>query len=110
MAFASNLEARGVPIRVSNTEASKTVRRIPAWLYAVVAAALLVPLAWWPLRHFLATEPAPPVRPTVAAPAAVEPAAQTVQGMPPVTDPKNLYSETAAGKLSPAVDGALERV
>jgi len=34
----------------------------------------------------------------------------TVPGMPPVTDPTNLYSETAAGKLSPAVQGALQRV
>src|SRR5678809_41486 len=30
--------------------------------------------------------------------------------MPPVPDPSNLYSETVAGKLSPAVAGALERV
>ena len=30
--------------------------------------------------------------------------------MPPVVDPTNLYSETAAGKLSPAVQGALPRV
>ena len=30
--------------------------------------------------------------------------------MPPVADPTNLYSETAAGKLSPAVQGALQRV
>ena len=29
----------------------------------------------------------------------------TVPGMPPVVDPTNLYSETAAGKLSPAVAG-----
>jgi YVTN family beta-propeller protein len=35
---------------------------------------------------------------------------ETVPGMPPVVDPKNLYSETAAGKMSPAVAGALERV
>jgi YVTN family beta-propeller protein len=35
---------------------------------------------------------------------------ETVSGMPPVVDPRNLYSETAAGKLSPAVAGALERV
>ena len=33
-----------------------------------------------------------------------------VPGMPPVPDPTNLYSETAAGKLSPAVAGALPRV
>src|ERR1700692_578099 len=31
-------------------------------------------------------------------------------GMPPVVDPSNLYSETGAGKLSPAVAGALPRV
>jgi YVTN family beta-propeller protein len=34
----------------------------------------------------------------------------TVPGMPAVVDPANLYSETAAGKLSPAVKGALPRV
>jgi YVTN family beta-propeller protein len=37
-------------------------------------------------------------------------AVETVPGMPPVVDPANLYSEAAAGKLSPAVQGALERV
>jgi YVTN family beta-propeller protein len=31
-------------------------------------------------------------------------------GMPPVVDPANLYSETAAGHLSPVVSGALPRV
>jgi DNA-binding beta-propeller fold protein YncE len=30
--------------------------------------------------------------------------------MPPLVDPKNVYSETAAGKLSPATAGALTRV
>ena len=34
----------------------------------------------------------------------------TVPGMPPVIDPTNLYSETAAGKFSAAVRGDLERV
>ncbi|MDB5944060.1 MAG: hypothetical protein JWQ13_3626 [Ramlibacter sp.] len=38
------------------------------------------------------------------------PAVQTVPGMPAVVDRNNLYSEIAAGKLSPAVAGALERV
>jgi YVTN family beta-propeller protein len=37
-------------------------------------------------------------------------AVATVPGMPPVVDPENLYSETAAGKLSPAAAGALPRV
>lgn len=34
----------------------------------------------------------------------------TVPGMPPVPDPRNAYSETAAGKMSPAVAGHLERI
>ena len=37
-------------------------------------------------------------------------ALDTVPGMPPVVDPTNLYSETRAGALSPAVAGALPRV
>ena len=31
-------------------------------------------------------------------------------GMPPVIDPRNVYSESTAGKLSPATEGALPRV
>ena len=38
------------------------------------------------------------------------PAIATVDGMPAVLDSRNLYSEAAAGHLSPAVTGALERV
>ena len=34
----------------------------------------------------------------------------TVPGMPPVPDPRNVYSETAAGKFAPAVAGARERI
>ncbi|MER3447756.1 MAG: hypothetical protein C4291_13385 [Candidatus Dadabacteria bacterium] len=34
----------------------------------------------------------------------------TVPGMPPVVDPNNLYSEASAGRLSPAVADALQRV
>jgi YVTN family beta-propeller protein len=50
----------------------------------------------------------------LVAPAAAQgtapPAVQTVEGMPPVKDPANLYSETGAGMLSPAAAGALPRV
>jgi YVTN family beta-propeller protein len=46
---------------------------------------------------------------TAAAPAAA-PMVQTVPGMAPVPDRHNLYSETGAGKMSPNVAGALERV
>jgi YVTN family beta-propeller protein len=35
---------------------------------------------------------------------------ETVAGMPAVTDPTNLYSDTASGKVSSAVQGALTRV
>jgi YVTN family beta-propeller protein len=38
------------------------------------------------------------------------PEIETVAGMPAVTDPNNLYSDTAPRKLSPAVQGALTRV
>jgi YVTN family beta-propeller protein len=34
----------------------------------------------------------------------------SLPGMPPVVDPSNLYSEAAAGRLSPATFGALPRV
>ncbi|MBF5008706.1 YncE family protein [Burkholderia pseudomultivorans] len=34
----------------------------------------------------------------------------TVPGMPPVVNPQNLYSEAAAGHMSPAVAGALPRI
>lgn len=43
---------------------------------------------------------------TSAAPAAIVP----VPGMAPVPDPRNLYSETAAGKVDAALGGDLERV
>ena len=49
-----------------------------------------------------------PVAPPAAAPAA--PAIATVPGMPSVIDPSNLYSETGATKMSPAVAGDLPRV
>ncbi len=35
---------------------------------------------------------------------------ETIPGMPPVVDPRNLYSETRPDKLGPAVAGALPRV
>src|SRR5262252_1442829 len=37
-------------------------------------------------------------------------AVDTVSGMPPVIDPRNLYSETGVGRLNPATAGALSRV
>lgn len=43
-------------------------------------------------------------------PAVVAAVVETVPGMPAVVDPTNLYSETAAGKLSPAVKETPARV
>ena len=54
---------------------------------------------WW--AHAQTTAASAPSRPA---------AIVTVPGMPPVPDPTNLYSETVAGRMSPAVAGALERV
>ncbi len=34
----------------------------------------------------------------------------TIPGMPPVTDARNLYSETSAGQFNPVVTGDLERI
>jgi len=65
---------------------------------AIVAAAMLVLCG--SARAQQAAPKSPPAAPAIA----------TVPGMPPVPDANNLYSETGAGKLSPAVAGALERV
>ena len=61
----------------------------------------------WRASHPRASAQTPGAAP---APAPVPAPVQTVPGMPPVPDPTNLYSETAAGRLSPAVAGALPRV
>ena len=45
-----------------------------------------------------------------AASAATSAPIVTVPGMAPVIDARNLYSETAAGKVSPALSGDLERI
>jgi YVTN family beta-propeller protein len=42
--------------------------------------------------------------------AAAAPSIETVAGMPPVSDPANLYGDAGEGKLSDAVRGALARV
>ena len=60
-------------------------------------------------RVFGASPVAPASTPASAstpAPAAVT----AVPGMPPVADARNLYSETAAGRMSPATQGQLERI
>ena len=82
----------------------------------VVAVAVWSVALWWPPhRRVSAQTPAtgapPAVSPSPASPPVSSvPPVQTIPGMPPVPDPANLYSETATGRLSPAVSGALARV
>ena len=52
--------------------------------------------------------PSPAPAPVASAPAA--PPVLTVPGMPPVPDARNLYSEVAAGKISPVLAGDLVRI
>jgi YVTN family beta-propeller protein len=73
---------------------------------AAVASILFVAsgsLALWVAAQTTSLPPAPP---RAAEPVAIA----TVAGMPAVPDSNNLYSEVAAGKMSPAVAGALDRV
>lgn len=62
-------------------------------LLALVSALTIGGAGWWAAAQ-------------TATPATIV----TVAGMPGVADPANLYSETVAGRLSRAVDGALPRV
>ncbi len=68
--------------------------------------------AWLALVALIAAaQPASrPAASAAAASAAQGGAVTTVPGMPPVADRTNLYSETGAGKMSDAVQGALARV
>jgi len=53
-----------------------------------------------------AQQPAPAAAPGAAA----TPAVSTVPGMPPVSNPSNLYADAVAGRMSASVNGALQRV
>jgi YVTN family beta-propeller protein len=57
-------------------------------------------------QPLLAPAPHPAALPAALGAAAID----TVPGMPPVTDPKDLYSAARTGDFSPAVAGALARV
>ena len=63
-----------------------------------------------PLLLLLGLSALPALAQSASAPPAAAPAIQTPPGVMPVPDPKNLYSETAAGKMSANVAGALERI
>ena len=78
------------------------LRRLPLAAGALVVA-LAGALVW---QRPSAQTAAPPAAAAVPAP----PLVATVPGMPPVVDVQNLYGETRAGKLSPAVRDALPRI
>lgn len=80
------------------------MNRLPALALAMTTlSALTAASGLTALRSYAQPAPAAvPARP----PAAIQPA----PGVMPVPDPNNLYSETAAGKLSPNVAGALPRI
>jgi YVTN family beta-propeller protein len=95
---------------MTKARASKSRRARFPWPRVGAVIGLLA-VTWgagtiWRAAHLPASAQTPGTAPPAAAPAPV----QTIPGMPPVPDPKNLYSETAAGRLSPAVAGALPRV
>ena len=83
-------------------------RKLIAAFAALLAAAAFV------LPQVVSGQASAPVVAASAAseprPAPTVPTVQTVPGMPEVRDASNLYSETAPGRFSPAVAGALERV
>ena len=84
--------------RVQDKAAGRVMDRLAA---KVVAAGVLGVLAagWVLTGTVLAAGPAPLSTAVVGLP-----------GMPPVIDANNLYSETTAGKVSPALAGDLERI
>jgi YVTN family beta-propeller protein len=95
---------------MTKARASKSRRARFPWPRVGAVIGLLA-VTWgagtiWRAAHLPVGAQTPGAAPPAAAPAPV----QTIPGMPPVPDPKNLYSETAAGRLSPAVAGALPRV
>ena len=98
------MTARRVRSRVS---AMSTRVRI-GLLLALLGGFWSVGALWHRWNLPLSAQTSSPVPPPVTA-APLSPL-QLLPGMPPVPDPKNLYSETATGRLSPAVVGALPRV
>ena len=73
----------------------------------VAALALVVGLLAWGLQGNIAVAQQASAAPSAAPTATAVP---TVPGMPPVVDAHNVYSETAAGKISPVLAGDLARI
>jgi YVTN family beta-propeller protein len=95
------------------------VCRLPIWPASAVeggygwlcsAATALVRAAQFAVTPRPVAVPAAPVRLAAAAPAAPLTPVQTVPGMPPVSNPRNLYAAAGVNMFSPAVAGALNRI
>ena len=76
------------------------------WL--IVGGVTALALAGLAARELAAAPTA--ATPAAAAPAPPAAALNLLPGMPAVPDPRNLYSETGAGKVSSALAGDLERI
>ena len=63
-------------------------------------------LVWGAQRNNAVAQVAPTAAPAASAAHSV----MTVAGMPPVVDARNVYSETVAGRISPALAGDLARI
>ena len=74
---------------------------------SALSATVLAGIAGWALVQAQGTAPAS--APAAAASQSAVPAVNTVPGMPPVPQPRNVYSETAR-TISPALQGDLERI
>ncbi len=72
---------------------------------SLIAICAVGGVAAWVLRAQAAPAEAP-----ASAPASVNTMAPAMPGMPPIPDPRNLYSETGAGRISPAIAGDLNRI
>jgi YVTN family beta-propeller protein len=81
-------------------------RRIFAKAFGVGLTGLALAALFVGTRGYGAASAPAAVPSSASAPATV----RTVPGMPPVVDARNVYSETAAGKLSGALSGDLERI
>jgi DNA-binding beta-propeller fold protein YncE len=80
------------------------------WFGGAAVLALAGGLLWQGLQRNTAWAQAAPLA-SASAPVAAPAASITiVAGMPPVIDARNLYSETAAGKMNPALAGDLTRI
>lgn len=79
-------------------------------LKSTVAASLTVITGAATVAAFTVISPAKTADAAGAAASVATTAIATIAGMPPVINPKNLYSETGAANLSPQVRGDLERI